>query len=54
MALHWLLAIVLGGGALITLANQTGANMNAGCAALAQADTEGVPDTLTDECEDDA
>ncbi len=49
-----LLAIVLGGGALITLANQTGANMNAGCAALAQADTEGVPDTLTDECDDDA
>ena len=29
-----LLAIVLGGGALVTLANQTGTNMNAGCNAL--------------------
>ena len=29
-----LLAIVLGGGALVTLANQTGTNMGAGCTAL--------------------
>jgi len=30
-----LLAIVLGGGALVTLANQTGANMNAACTSMA-------------------
>lgn len=29
-----LLAIVLGGGALVTLANQTGANMDAACDSL--------------------
>ncbi|NNE80228.1 MAG: Flp family type IVb pilin [Silicimonas sp.] len=29
-----ILAIVLGGGALVSLANQTGTNMGAGCTAL--------------------
>ena len=33
-----LLAIVLGGGALVALANKTGANMEAGCAALNSVD----------------
>ena len=48
-----LLAIVLGGGALITLANQTGANMNAGCEALAQGgDASGVE--IDDLCGEEA
>ena len=48
-----ILAIVLGGGALVTLANQTGANMEAGCNALivtGATDTggNGCSDTTTD------
>ena len=42
-----LLAIVLGGGALVALANQTGANMTAGCAALNSVDE------VEDECNTD-
>lgn len=44
-----LLAIVLGGGALVTLANQTSTNMDAGCAALAQG---GNVAGLASECDD--
>ena len=46
-----LLAIVLGGGALVALANQTGANMQAGCDALintGNSDVE-IPDECTSE-----
>ena len=43
-----ILAIVLGGGALVTLANQTGTNMTAGCNALVP---EGVdPGDLAADC----
>ena len=46
-----LLAIVLGGGALVTLANQTGVNMNVACERVAGADLdiEGLENTCEDE-----
>ena len=46
-----LLAIVLGGGALVTLANQTSTNMKAGCSALAQG---GSVEGLDDNCDETA
>ena len=47
-----LLAIVLGGGALVALANQSGTNMQAGCDALIN--TGGSDVTTPDGCDADA
>lgn len=43
-----LLAIVLGGGALVALANQTGTNMGAACDSLTNTGSSGV--TIAENC----